>query len=586
MSTQQIAQATGHDRSTASDGERTTVLSDSRPTHSDRMRASSGKRARRHPRRRGVAMLLVLVCLFTATVIASSYLASRDNSAAIGNNVSAAVTARWSASSSLEVAVAIMETKTDWRTLHADGKLLDDYVIGDAVTDLDIIDLETGEPPNEESTYMLLTATAVVDGVEQVAEAVAYVEPWYDGSVDVDLSEFAIFAGSRIGLEDEATVTRWPNAPLSELGGRIAFGTQATGAGDVAILGNAAAIDTTIFTAPDASSLLVNLQSGPLVETVTLPDVVPLVAPPDPGVEPPDEYSPYPYIDVSSEVITVSDDVRVDTAIHKNGTEVTVEDGVTITVDNDIVFESDSTLIIEGEVTLVIFDDLKLDHASIQINDDSELTIFVRGDVDIHDGYIGDGPYDSDTDRDSSGNAEWMDPERIIVYSIPSVEETDWVLEHNSVVKGSLYAPHPDSIEIRDDSAVYGRITGREIDVKNRGAIFYDPALDSGMGYTSPDSDLFTDDGNLLEVLAALMSLDPANLIALAEAGDLLVYAGDTIYGDVPIIDPGNGGTFEPTERTVTVDYEVIAFGAAMEDWEDAAERNLGDTIVNTDDDQ
>ena len=50
-------------------------------------------------KRRGIAMLLVLVCLFTATIIATSYLASRDNSAAIGSNVTEASAARWSAAS-------------------------------------------------------------------------------------------------------------------------------------------------------------------------------------------------------------------------------------------------------------------------------------------------------------------------------------------------------------------------------------------------------------------------------------------------------------------------------------------------------
>ncbi len=54
-----------------------------------------------NPRRRGVAMLLVIVSLMMATIMATAYLASRDNSAAIGQNIASAAAARWSATTGL-----------------------------------------------------------------------------------------------------------------------------------------------------------------------------------------------------------------------------------------------------------------------------------------------------------------------------------------------------------------------------------------------------------------------------------------------------------------------------------------------------
>ncbi|MCZ6811090.1 MAG: hypothetical protein O7D97_03725, partial [Planctomycetota bacterium] len=102
--------------------------------------------------RRGLAMLLVLVGLMIGTILATAYLASRDNSAAIGENIAAAARARWGAASALELGIAIMQTQTDWRTSHINGKLLDDYsFLAGATIDLDIIDLQTALPPTAES---------------------------------------------------------------------------------------------------------------------------------------------------------------------------------------------------------------------------------------------------------------------------------------------------------------------------------------------------------------------------------------------------------------------------------------------------
>ena len=75
------------------------------------------------PNRRGIAMLLVMVSIAVASILASAYLVSRDNSLAISRNSVAATQARWAAMSGLEMAIAILQTKTNWRTNHIDGML-------------------------------------------------------------------------------------------------------------------------------------------------------------------------------------------------------------------------------------------------------------------------------------------------------------------------------------------------------------------------------------------------------------------------------------------------------------------------------
>ena len=62
-------------------------------------------RKRTAANRRGIAMMLVLISLALATILASAYLASRDNSLAIGRNATASAAARWAALSALEIGV-------------------------------------------------------------------------------------------------------------------------------------------------------------------------------------------------------------------------------------------------------------------------------------------------------------------------------------------------------------------------------------------------------------------------------------------------------------------------------------------------
>ncbi len=60
-------------------------------------------------------MLLVLISMGIATVLTTAYLASRDNSAAIGRNIADSYAARWAAFTGIELTAAIMETETAWQ---------------------------------------------------------------------------------------------------------------------------------------------------------------------------------------------------------------------------------------------------------------------------------------------------------------------------------------------------------------------------------------------------------------------------------------------------------------------------------------
>jgi hypothetical protein len=518
-------------------------------------------------------MLLVLISLAMATIVAVSYLASRDNSAAIGQNVTASAGARWAAISGLELGVAILETDSDWRTAHTEGKLLDDYDLDGVLLDLDLIDLETGEPPTIYSQHIKLIATAVVDGVAQEATAIAEVFGTDDGvTVNVDLSEFAIFANDSIRLEGRGTITRWPVSPLAALGKRISIGTRGNDAYTVELVGDSASIDTTVYAPPTASTSLVKNDTALVVETVRLEDTIPMPAAPDTGVVPPSPLDTYPVNDRSGGYVQVTSDVRVGSANLANSAVSHWIGDVTVTCNHNFTLDTGSVILVEGgDATLIVFEDLILDNgASIMLQPDATLTIFVGDDLNINDSYIGNMSAE-DPLRDNTGTASWIDPERVRIYSIPPVADvSDWDFHGNSVTKASIYGPDVATLQVRQTSAHYGRVAVQSILVKDDGAIFYDHLLDRGGGYTNPASPLFDADGRIKSDLLALPSLDTAALQTVADALQIpITIDGETITVDIVeepvVVEPG-----DPTPRTVPVTYEMEEFGTDMTQFEQA----------------
>ena len=161
-------------------------------------------------------MLLVLIAVGMASILTTAYLASRDNSTVVSTNVARTAAARWASLAGLELATAILETEADWRTRHTNGRLLDDYDLAGATIDVDVLDAATRLPPTSGTTEVDITVAATMDGVTQVTTARAtVVPPRLAQSIDVDLSEFAIYSRNGVELRDLALVSRWTTAPLA-----------------------------------------------------------------------------------------------------------------------------------------------------------------------------------------------------------------------------------------------------------------------------------------------------------------------------------------------------------------------------------
>ncbi|MBC23966.1 MAG: hypothetical protein CMJ32_08645 [Phycisphaerae bacterium] len=556
-----------------------------------------------------MAMLLVMICMATATILASAYLASRENSPAIAENVQNTAAARWSSLSGLEMTVAMLETEFDWRTHAAnDGMLLSDHPMGSANLDVRVIDAGTGMPPNQQTRFVLIEATARVNGVSQVATATAEIPlPGEDESVDVDLSEFALLASREVRLEGMSTVAPWstPGTPSPSGSGvqlghddggqsqRIMIGVQSGDPGRIRFLGNAKAINSALLkVSGNHDKVTLELRPGEIADILNIPDQFPMPLPPpassrtdhsDQDSKPGKWRGGFGGL-IMAAPKTIKDDSVLQALQVKPYKTTTIKGPATVHVDDDLKVRYKGRLKISGQVQLVVHGDLLLQGGSIELLDDAELDLYIGGRVDLVNGYIGDMKPFWRMPRIDGTEPYMNQAERLRIYDIESgdPEASTWRLRGNTVVKGSIYAPRTSFIS-RDNAAIYGRIAADEIHMRGKSSIFYDPAMSTGLGFTDADSPAWSDDGTLSPAFKQLSDLGPVQLVQLSNVvklsinclGKILEFKPVMVRG--PLIQlPGNK-TPGPSPRTTPVNYDLVSIGTALEQWEGSDEVTLID---------
>lgn len=535
-------------------------------------------RTYRSTRRRGVAMLLVIISLMMATILTASYLASRDNSAAIGANVASSTDARSAALSGLDVAQAILQTQTDWRTNAINGELVTNLCVGNGTVTIGMTDVMTDHYPTAATENIELAVTSTVDGVQETAMAAAFVPTSADPTVDVDLSEFAVYAADRLDMNGQSTITRWTTAPLASLGRRIAIGTQAVNSASVVLSDTAAAIDTTVYAGPGASSSLASIADGPAISLVSVPDAIAMPASPTSGLA-------ATSLPAATDATFSGGSTMVTTTSRHRRLELTssairvIKGNITLTCEEDLRIGSGAKLVIEGNVKAAVYGNLRIDDGAIELKgSSSSLSLYVCGDgsgdaLEIRDGFIGE--LRSTNVRDNSGSAPWINPLRICLFSVPpSGASSEWRIRGNSVVKASVYCPDAVKVTIEEQSAIYGRLAARVVQLDDDAAVFYDHALDRRRGYTNPDSWVYDDDGRIKSAYLNLASLDASALQSAALVTDAIVlgitYNGAN-YLPAAAAQPGDaGGQDDPTPRPVPIEFSIVAFSNNVRDWEAA----------------
>ena len=509
--------------------------------------------------RRGIALMLVMVAILVTGGMALAYFGSRDNSIAISSNIEASTRARAVAESGLDLAIAILETDSQWRTNHIEGVLLSDFAIGGGTITLTLMDADTSLPPSESTMNVDITVRASVNDLIQSAKANATITP-NNESFDVDFSEFAIFAQSRIEISGVASLLHWSASPLSFQEQSLLIGTLATNPMSVIINSSSQQSAMELYTTEGASSMVTTSS----IDVQELADVPPYASsPPAPtsglslfASEVDDDDDDDDDDDEGDE--DDEDDTHNNNSQHIQGVSASASTGFhseqfdiasgTYIVDNLSLFPGE-TLAIHGDTTISITGDLVLRHAAILVDDDASLTIHVGGNVSVVTSYLG---------NENQSIQSYMDPSNLQLFGH---NQTQWVFSGLTTIKGEVYAPLSE-VEARGQTSICGRIAADEVTLRGAARLLYDPTLDHG-GFADFESSLYNDYGELYPEVFQLASLDPYLINEIMLAVSMLDDGSDNQYV--------NDWLSSPTDRIHDVIYALLVYGVDAHDWESLA---------------
>lgn len=180
-------------------------------------------------RRRGAALLMALFALTLTATASTAFVKARDQSVAVGRATVDAARARIIAGQGVAIAKEILaevfrttdeNQSADWRAELADGVLLDNYQVGDAILNITIADIATGLPPSSDTTDFRAGVTVTLGDSSFAMDAEMSLASFADG-------QFAIWAEKEFTMTGENFVGLWENAPQSSHRYAVNIGTEA-----------------------------------------------------------------------------------------------------------------------------------------------------------------------------------------------------------------------------------------------------------------------------------------------------------------------------------------------------------------------
>ena len=470
-----------------------------------------GAELRRNTLRRGSALLMVTIAMASSIVLAGAYVASRSDGTVVGANLASSSDARNRAESALAITSDLLTRDEDWRTSHVDGVIIDDQsdMHGIKVT---LTDLATGDAPNLSTVDVRAEIIARSKGIERIAEATFFIPlPAQSMALDLDLGEFALFAGADIQINSEAMVAPWDASPASHRGDPIRIATMLGRHGGIRIDANAAVVDGVEFS-PNVST------GGNALPVSELPDqiVVPAPAPPQPQTG---------MTFVEELPHRIQGDVQTQDVVLGEGDVHELLPGSSLLIEGDLEMTSGATLRITGDSEIVVTGDVDMDQSSIEVPVDAALTMHIGGDLEVRDSSI----------HEPGGTGDdWVSNiDRIRLVSLAARESIAvWKFRGSTLMKGECYAPSS-RIVMRERSMIIGRLLAHKIKLDGCAQLLYDPSLDDRNGYTAADGRLFDDTGRVPDAIREIETLAPQELAEASLKMNALV-VGNVLTNDTP----------------------------------------------------
>ena len=490
-------------------------------------------RSRKHPapHREGMAVILALFAVALAIVIGLAISSTRDATVGTSGGIVRTASARAASLGALDIANEIIRSQTAI-IAGAPGELGRDVfaptMIGSVRVAATMQDLATGLGPTIETLAIEVQAIGEVDGVGQSVRAVGRV-PWPDvvSRADLDLSEFALLATTGdITIGSGSTLAVWSSAPLRALGEPVMIGAINGDPSRVIIEPGSVVHGEAILTNEDFPTDP-DVQNTQLADRrVAVPSEIHVAAAPTPDI--PSDALPLVVENFNSDINAETNGYAPHRVIGDGGADV-VLDGTLATIAGAIdpgtwrviafnggLEMDDVRLTIEVPTMFIVKGDVHIHSTSeIQVGAAGALSIISHGAVTINDSFVGPSVVGKPAMSDISPMAQYADggATRVTIYAQPSAVS----ITGGAVVRGEVYAPGA-AVTISGESAVFGRVLGGAIAVEESSNVFYDPALNSGRGWTNRQSGIWDSDGNVRAEVLDVTTFDDESLGEFAAA--------------------------------------------------------------------
>ncbi len=118
----------------------------------------------RHPRRRGMALLLVMIGMIVCTILTAGFLATQGTSLGIARNERDAEKCRVLAQTGIDMCYWLVRNKSDWRETMPIGNWLSALPVGDGTVTVSVQDGDnTGSFSDDPTQGIVLTSSGVYD---------------------------------------------------------------------------------------------------------------------------------------------------------------------------------------------------------------------------------------------------------------------------------------------------------------------------------------------------------------------------------------------------------------------------------------
>jgi hypothetical protein len=456
-------------------------------------------------RRRGIAMLMVLVCLVTMAVMTAAYLSAHGNAGVIAQNATEAMATEIAARSAGDLAEAVLQADQDL-TPQQIKKMFQDYDLADLKITATATTFE-GTDPSGEAEPLLITVEAKGGGRRHTFQKMANFKPAQDIAINLDdmdwaAGEFAIFGRGSISLKSASVVTRWASSPLAGSGKTLKIGTNSEASGSIDLRSDSGITGGHAFFRPTASATALIIDTAfATISRQDLPSLLPIIATPI-------DYSSWALSaftvsggELAGFDIPFSGDKKMEWFKITSGSVLTMQGTSRLAIADDFLIDN-ATLRIDGHAQIFVFDNLTLDHgAAIELTEGSTLELFVADHIYVKESVIGFSREILEAAPGPAADLPYADPRDIFIAG-GHTDSSHVTIDQGSIVRGCIYA-QLDDVQIKGASALYGRVLGWYVTLDQGSYVHYDHTLDCEIGYTVTDGPLYDEaDGELIDSLS------------------------------------------------------------------------------------